>query len=188
MPAAQSRSSNRTWALNPPVIGGFKNRKCYPIRQRLPAAKVKAVPLSQGLATNHSGEEMNNRTAAISLILIVLAVGTLSLAVAFQHLGAPQGQGTMVIEAWYATPSGDGSWVGSYRIVLVTVSGPLQTSGFTTPDRWHPLTLSLPPGTYAVSGTYYNGSQAIFKSISVTVQAGKTAFAFLNFGNSPPPP
>jgi hypothetical protein len=92
--------------------------------------------------------------------------------------------GTMRVLAWYATPSGtDGQYVGSYRIVLVSVSGPQKTKGMTSTDSRNPLIFRLIPGTYNVSATY----DSIFVSSNVNVTWGGTIEVFLNFGGLPPP-
>jgi len=101
--------------------------------------------------------------------------------------------GTMYVRAFYATGSDTAGWTGGYVAVVVSVSGPENTSGTTTTSGSFPsppgtttdvLTFSLTPGTYTVSGTY-NG---IFKSENVTVTQGEGVEVFLNFGESPPPP
>jgi hypothetical protein len=73
---------------------------------------------------------------------------------------------------------------GSYVATPVTVTGPESKSGTTTADSSYPLTFELTAGAYTVSGTYAGSTQ----TTSVTVVAGQTTDANLNFGGSPPPP
>jgi hypothetical protein len=91
--------------------------------------------------------------------------------------------GTMRVLAWYATPSGaNGGYTGSYRILLVSVSGPQKAAGMTTTDPRNPLMFRLIPGTYNVSATY----NETFVSENVTVTWGGTTEVTLNFGGPIP--
>jgi len=76
------------------------------------------------------------------------------------------------------------SYQGSYIATLVIITGPEIKSGTTTTDSSDPLSFELTAGAYTVSGTYAGTLQ----TASVTVVAGQTTDATLNFGGSPPPP
>jgi hypothetical protein len=128
---------------------------------------------------------MKAKSVAILVILVGVAIG------AFYYKAFPFNSrpvGIMRVFAWYATLSGvNGEYIGSYKIVFISVSGPQSTSGATTTDPRNPLMFGLTPGTYNVSGTYDPVKVRIFKSVNVTVVQGETVDAFLNFGGPPPP-
>jgi hypothetical protein len=123
--------------------------------------------------------KMKRRTIAILVVLVVVMTGALYFGVIpLLPLGS------MRVSAWYATPSGaNGEYTGSYRIVLVSVSGPQKAAGMTTTDPRNPLVFRLIPGAYNVSATY----NETFVSENVTVTWGGRVEVFLNFGGPPPP-
>jgi hypothetical protein len=75
------------------------------------------------------------------------------------------------------------SYNGTYVATSVMVTGPQNVEGTTTTDPSVPLSFSLTPGAYVVSGTYF-----VSKSENVLVVVGHTSNVTLNFGGSPPPP
>jgi PKD repeat protein len=93
--------------------------------------------------------------------------------------------GTLRVFAFYAVKQPDGSCVGSFVQVPVTVIGPENHTGMTTTDRWNPLSFTVAPGEYSVSGTY---DSATPQTASVNVSAGNYGDVLLNFGSSSPPP
>jgi len=74
------------------------------------------------------------------------------------------------------------SYNGTYIITSVTVTGPQNVEGMTTTDP-SPLSFSLTPGTYLVSGNYFAP-----RSESVAVVKGQISDVTLNFGGPLPPP
>jgi hypothetical protein len=74
------------------------------------------------------------------------------------------------------------SYNASYVVTSVTVSGPQTVVGTTTTDLNAPLSFSLTPGSYVVSGTYFSP-----RSESIEVVEGQTSTVTLNFGGPLPP-
>lgn len=77
------------------------------------------------------------------------------------------------------------SYNGAYVVASITASGPQTVYGSTTTDPNNPLSLTVLAGTYSVSGTYSPGSAT---PVSVTVPAGGSVDANLNFGGPSPTP
>jgi len=77
------------------------------------------------------------------------------------------------------------SYNGAYVVASITASGPQTVYGSTTTSSTNPLAFTVTAGTYAVSGTYASGSAS---PVQVTVPAGGSVDAPLNFGGSLPTP
>jgi len=120
-----------------------------------------------------------------SALTVLLGVGTVyALSCEFKP-ESPIPTGTLYVSAIYAVEQPDGSYIGGYVQVLVTVIGPENHTGITTTNPWHPLNFTVAPGQYSVSGTYDSTAP---QTVTVNVSAGYFALALLNFGSSPPPP
>jgi len=76
------------------------------------------------------------------------------------------------------------SYNGAYVVASITASGPQPVYGSTTTSPTNPLAFTVTAGTYTVSGSYSAGSAT---PQTVTVPAGGSVDAYLNFGGSPPP-
>jgi hypothetical protein len=128
-----------------------------------------------------------------SALTVLLGVGVVyALSYEFKPSPPSPSTGTLFVLAYYGVKQPDGSYIGSYVQVLVTVIGPENYTGITTTYGWFPsptevgnhLNFTVAPGQYSVSGTYASTPQ----TATVNVSAGSYSVAFLNFGSSPPPP
>jgi hypothetical protein len=99
----------------------------------------------------------------------------------------PSGTSTLRVFAYYSVEQPDGSYQESLVPASVTVSGPQSQSGTTTTDPNNPLSFTLTPGTYSISGTYDDTVQLAITTISQG-QTSDVSLYFGSSGSSSPPP
>ena len=127
---------------------------------------------------------MTRRDLIILAILILLADLGVFYAALTLSCKSPS-PGYLRVFAFYGTKQPDGSDIGSYVQVFVTVTGPESHAGTTTTDPWNPLNFTLAPGQYFISGTYDSTAP---QNGTVNVAAGSHRDVYLNFGSTSLPP